>query len=165
MSSIPLCATAMIVAFVGIPAGIMRLLALLVACVIGTSWLVGTPTFFSLPGPLAFFLCLFTSVLAYLLTVAVEYVLAKYREAVPLGTLIQGIMVEVLVQTGGTIGVSMVLGGLFSDSARPLLAVFGPIICISTIVFAFTNSRRIKEWRAAWNGDYREIPPPLEDTL
>lgn len=165
MNPIPAYASAMIVVFVGIPAGIMRLSALLVACLIGTSWLVGTPAFFDLAGPLAFLLCLFLSALAYVLTVVVEYVLAKYREAVPLRTLMHGVAVEVLVQTGGSIGVSMVLGGLFSDSVRPLLAAFGPIICISTIVFAFTNSRRIKEWRAAWNGDYREVPPPLEDSL
>jgi hypothetical protein len=163
MNPIPAYASAMIVVFVGIPAGVTRLLALLIACLIGTSWLAGARTSFDLPGPLAFMLCLFVSMMAYLLTIAVEYVVAKYREAVPLKILAQGVTIELLVQSWGTIGVSMVLGGLFGDSTRPLLGIVGSLICIATIVFAFTNGRQIKEWRAAWNGDDGVPLPPQED--
>lgn len=164
MNPIPAYASAMIIMFVGIPAGITRLLALLTACLIGTSWLVGTQIFFELPGPLAFILCLFVSMMAYILTIAVEYVVARYREAVPLKVLAQGVTIELLVQSWGTIGVSMVLGGLFGDPTQPLLGIAGSAICIATIVFAFTNGRRLKEWRAAWNGDYGVARPPQEDT-
>jgi hypothetical protein len=138
-------------------------LALLIACLIGTSWLAGAQIFFDLPGPLAFMLCLFVSMMAYILTIAVEYVVAKYREAVPLKIVAQGVTIELLVQSWGTVGVSMVLGGLFSGPARPLLGIVGSVVCIATTVFAFTNGRRVKGWRAAWNGDDGAPRPPQDD--
>jgi hypothetical protein len=153
----------MIVVFVGIPAGLARALALVAALGSGTAWLSGTPTVFKVPAVLAFLGCLLLSVVAYFMVVAIDYVLAKHRDAVPMNDLIRGLIVEITVQTGGIVGSGMVLAAMLSDSSRPLLMTFGPLVCIATLTYAFTHNRRIKEWRAAWNGDYSVVPPPAND--
>jgi hypothetical protein len=48
---------------------------------------------------------------------------------------------------------------MLAGICRPLL-IFGPVIYIATLTYAFTNNRRIKVWRAAWNDDYSIVPPP-----
>jgi hypothetical protein len=163
MNSIPASAGAMIVVFVGIPAGLMRALAVISALASGTAWLSGVPTVFNVPAVFAFLGCLLLSVVAYLMVVVIDYVLAKHRDAVPMNDLIRGLIAEITVQTGGIVGTGMVLAAMLADTSKPLLMIFGPLICIATLTYAFTHNRRIKEWRAAWNGDYSVVPPPVND--
>jgi hypothetical protein len=163
MNPMPPIARDLILFCVGFPAALGRALAIGFACTSGTLWLQGTETFFRLPSLLVCALFLIGSLITYLLVVGVEYVTAKHRDAVPLKMLISCVTTECLVQVWGITGASMVLGGMLRDPIQPLLVVLGPVICIGTIVMAFANSLHIREWRAAWNGDCREVPPPLED--
>jgi hypothetical protein len=129
----------------------------------GTAWLSGVPTVFNVPAVFAFLGCLLLSVVAYFMVVAIDYVLAKHRDAVPMNDLIRGLIAEITVQTGGIVGSGMVIAAMLAGTSKPLLMIFGPLICIATLTYAFTHNRLIKEWRAARNGDYSVVSPSVTD--
>jgi hypothetical protein len=163
MNSMPPSVTALILVCVAIPAVLARVLGVIFACGSATAWLSGVPTVMNVPSLVACLGGLLFSAFAYLMVVAIDYVTAKHRAAVPMNTLIQGVITEITVQTGGIAGASMVLAAMLAGTSRPLLMIFGPLICIATITYAFTRNRKIQEWRAAWNGDYRIVSPPQND--
>lgn len=153
----------LIVAFVGFPAALARSLAIGYACVAGTFWLSGTSQFLKIPSSLAFLIAIILSLIAYLMIVCVDYVTAKHRDAVPMNTLIECLLAEIVVQVAGTAGVTMLLAGMFDDQSQPLYMCFGPLLCIASLTMAFAYNRRIKEWKAAWNGHHSVVPAPASD--
>ena len=154
----------MITVFVAIPAGLARIFSIGMAWATGTFWLSGyQESFMRIPIPLAFLGLLVVSAIFYLILVGVDYVLAKHRDTVPRNTVIQCLVAELSVQVFGILAGSMLVAAFSNDGDNPLLLTFGLPLALAALTVSFVYNRRVKEWRAAWSGDYSIIPAPAED--